>query len=262
MRYFFISDVHGEYDKMIEALNNAGFDMEKDTLVNIGDAFDRGTKSKEVLHYFLQCPHHILIAGNHDLRLEELVFRKDFIQSYDYYNGVPATIVSFCGWQTEIGHDVIDGLAQMKDDLELKQYWRELCFAVEFPDLIAVHAWLPVKQVFKDCISTFELCENWRDIQDRKIWYDASWGNTEKLCSRHLFPEKKLIVGHFHAWRLAEHYMEKRYTDRHLAHPQIDCSTFEYRDKVIFIDGMSNYEKGGKVNVYIYESAETPIIYR
>lgn len=263
MRYFFISDIHGECDMMIKALEDAGFDMEKDTLVNVGDAFDRGPQSKEVLHYFLKCPHRILIAGNHDLRLEKLIHRKDFFAQYDFHNGVPATIKSFCGWQTEFDGEINRGLMEMSEDPELKQYWNELCYAIEFTDLIATHAWLPTVEIeYKPNYYILELNPDWRIIKNKDVWYNATWVNTEMICNRKLFPDKKMLVGHYHAWRIAEHYMEQRYTDRNTKYPQIDCSTFEYKDKAIFIDGMTNYKKGGKVNVYIYESAEKPIIYR
>ena len=33
MKYFFVSDIHGCYDKLITALTNNNFDSEKDTLV-------------------------------------------------------------------------------------------------------------------------------------------------------------------------------------------------------------------------------------
>ena len=74
MKYFFMSDVHGEYSKMIAALNEAGFDKEKDVLVSLGDLFDRGSNSLEVLEYVMSCPNRILIWGNHDLRLKELMY--------------------------------------------------------------------------------------------------------------------------------------------------------------------------------------------
>ena len=94
MRYVFISDVHGQYDKMLEALKGVGFNKETDTLVNVGDPFDRGLQSKEVLDYLLSCSHRILIWGNHDARLYELTTIPHFITGADFQNGINETLKS------------------------------------------------------------------------------------------------------------------------------------------------------------------------
>ena len=41
----------------------------------------------------------------------------------------------------------------------------------------------------------------------------------------------------------------------------IDSSTYTIADKLIAIDGCASYDKGGQVNVYIYQSDEDPIKY-
>lgn len=69
---------------MMEALNDAGFNKETDTLVSVGDPFDRGPSSKEVLEYLMSCPHRILIWGNHDARLYQLMKGSDHIAYYDF----------------------------------------------------------------------------------------------------------------------------------------------------------------------------------
>jgi serine/threonine protein phosphatase 1 len=51
-KYFIISDIHGHYNEMITALNNAGFNHNSNhILIVLGDMFDRGNQSKEVLEY-------------------------------------------------------------------------------------------------------------------------------------------------------------------------------------------------------------------
>ena len=96
MRYFFISDVHGNYEKMVAALEANHFNKEKDTLVSVGDPFDRGSKSKEVLEYIMSCPNRILLWGNHDRRLYLLLNCSGYSYNYyDYQNGVLETLISF-----------------------------------------------------------------------------------------------------------------------------------------------------------------------
>ena len=45
MRYFITSDIHGYYSVLIKELNKQGFDKNKDTLITLGDNFDRGSEN-------------------------------------------------------------------------------------------------------------------------------------------------------------------------------------------------------------------------
>ena len=41
-RFLIISDIHGFYDEMIDALNKVKFNPETDFLISLGDTIDRG----------------------------------------------------------------------------------------------------------------------------------------------------------------------------------------------------------------------------
>ena len=58
MRYYCISDIHGQYDKMIEALKNAGFNKRnKDhTLIVCGDIFDHVPDTRSVYKFLTSIP--------------------------------------------------------------------------------------------------------------------------------------------------------------------------------------------------------------
>jgi len=266
MRYVFISDVHGEYEKMLAALESVNFNKETDTIVSLGDPFDRGFNSKEVLKYLMDCPHRILVWGNHDRRLADLLKGRDYFAYYDQANGVVETLRSFTGYKN-IGADIYG----MIDDINngtarigsyIYGYFKECVYAVEFEDLIATHAWLPY---WKGNGNEYRLLENWRDIKADDLWYDCSWGRSDLLNKCQAYPDKKLIIGHWHAWRLAEDNFEKR-THPRANNPEkigiIDCETFEHPNgKLIAIDGCANYDLGGRVNAYVYESDCEPILY-
>ena len=78
MKFFCVSDIHGYYDPLIVALNEAGFEPDNPdhTLIACGDHFDRGRQPKEVLGFLIQLPRKVLIWGNHDKLL------LDFINSF------------------------------------------------------------------------------------------------------------------------------------------------------------------------------------
>lgn len=51
MKYFCVSDIHGYYDQLIDALESAGFEPDNPNhlLIACGDHFDRGRQPREVL---------------------------------------------------------------------------------------------------------------------------------------------------------------------------------------------------------------------
>jgi len=75
--YFCVSDVHSFYDEMIEALDNAGFDIENPNhiFISLGDLLDRGPKPKECLEFVNRLPKNrkILIKGNHERLMEQCI---------------------------------------------------------------------------------------------------------------------------------------------------------------------------------------------
>lgn len=269
MRYIFISDIHGCFDKMMEALNSVSFNKETDTLVSLGDPFDRGYCSREVLEYLLSCPHRIFVWGNHDRRLYELVLGKDYITNADYANGVPATICSLCETSPLYGVNALLFQLQFNDEFKpmkdkLFNYFDECCWAIEFKDLIATHAWLPNYQDYDS--KKYHILNDWRKMYVQDIWYDATWSHSENLALDNTYPDKTLLIGHWHAWRLARAFGEKRFEASSIAQlakkEHINCETFISPDnKLIAIDGCSNYPYGGQVNAFVYESKEEPKIY-
>ena len=240
MKYYFISDVHGQYDKMMSALEQAHFNKDADTIVSVGDPFDRGDKSLDVLKFLMSCPNRILIWGNHDLRLKELALGKSSYL-YDYHNGVLQTLQSFCEnydlSHIEVAFDILEN--NRDTYMLLWQYFDECVFAAEWRELIVTHAWVP------SSIYGYSADPFWREA-DASTWIDATWSHTENLFKNGAFPDKALLVGHWHSWRLRG--------------DADDLSTFVFEDKLIAIDGCTNLPRG-LVNVYVFETDEKPALY-
>lgn len=64
-RIFFVSDVHGHFDLLHQALRDVAFKSDTDLLFVGGDNCDRGPDSKYVLDYITE-PWYISVLGNHD----------------------------------------------------------------------------------------------------------------------------------------------------------------------------------------------------
>ena len=235
MRFVCISDVHGQYDKMMSALQDANFNQSSDCLVSLGDLFDRGPQSKEILEYVMSLPNKILLWGNHDSRLKEII-DLEISNWADYFNGVEETFNSFLGYKEQLLSDGARALKQQPIYELLCKYFQECHYAAEFSDFIATHAWLPNAL-------------DWRTAS-KKAWEHSLWTNVEeKIREKDFTNDKNLIVGHWHAFRVAQLY--RGVSD----FSNIDFNVFianEEKD-IIFIDGCSNYTYGGKVNTFVFE---------
>lgn len=271
MRYFFISDLHGCNPIIpITELAAAGFNSEQDTLVVLGDICDRGPYLMDIVEWLLSLPHTIFIWGNHDARLAEIVKTYAMPQSWDKRNGMGNSLCSILGWDIDSCREnkmwyawqIFDHERHYSDVVKahldmLYKYWSRCHWCIEFPDLIATHAWLPTRK---------------NALADRKTasvddWYDISWADTSKMVKEGLFPEKRLIVGHWHAWRMRatlllgqndERYYRDAVAKRLQGGPGVDFSSVE-TEHAIFIDTCTTISE--RVNVWKYECDVAPIVY-
>lgn len=265
-RYVFVSDIHGQFDKLAEALAGAKFDQDIDTLVCLGDIFDRGPQSLEVLEYLMSLPNRIFIWGNHDYRVRQLLCG-GLVGSHDYSNGVLETLHSFCPDHKNIKSidfliNIFSTHSKYEDTYRLLwKYFDECVWAVEWENLIATHAWLPHCGTIPARGATktqpiFQLRSDWRN-SSRADWYEASWAHTEQCIEDKIFPDKTLIIGHWHAWRLWAKFggYKPNYA------PWETYNHFEGDDlKVICIDGCSNAD-GGVVNACVLQLEEDYNVY-
>ncbi len=63
---YVVSDIHGEYDKLMHKLITVGFDFDRDRLLSCGDGCDRGPKSREVIE-LLDESWFFSTLGNHEM---------------------------------------------------------------------------------------------------------------------------------------------------------------------------------------------------
>jgi hypothetical protein len=138
-RFVIISDVHGFYDEMVEALSEVNFNPDTDVLVSLGDNFDRGPQPVEVMRYLQELPRKVLVKGNHESLLRDLCDR-GYPGSHDYSNGTFDTVC-------ELGNA---GLGNSFDECCLVAYQRTKNFIdsmvnyFETKNYVFVHGWIPV----------------------------------------------------------------------------------------------------------------------
>lgn len=243
-KFFVISDVHGYYDEMIKALNEAGFDPQNENhwLVTCGDHFDRGNQAAQVMEYLQNLPRKVLIKGNHESLLMDCIDRQH-TQSHDWHNGTAQTILELAPNTNtfEVACAVVydkvkDFFAGMVDYLELKNH-------------ILVHSFVPLYRnenapAYYDRNWMFEKMADWRNASDKE-WEEARWGNPYALAEMGLLPDKTLVFGHYHT-----SWPRNRYEGRPEWGEDADFSIYR-GDGYIAIDACCAHS--GKINCLVIE---------
>ena len=68
-RLLVFGDIHGKWNRFVEAYRKVGFDPDKDMMVFLGDYLDRGEQPVPVMEWVLEHfgqRHMIFLRGNHE----------------------------------------------------------------------------------------------------------------------------------------------------------------------------------------------------
>lgn len=258
-KYFVFSDVHGEFDALMESLREAGFDPHnnKHYLVSLGDNFDRGPKSREIYQFLTSSPRIICIKGNHDEMLEEFVEKGsdgEFVLMNLLHNGLYNTINSFSGpLGTSFKPNQLDAIAAgLRDNAGVLNFLKKMPLYFETKNFIFSHAGVDP--------GTFP---DWKDTDRNHFLWDIE--NSWDPCKR---SDKLVVIGHHHASRVRKQAME--YRDINCPYRLQECYHTPKGDKIymkeygnsdenaifqfdnkIAIDGCTNITH--KVNVLVVE---------
>lgn len=243
-KLFCISDVHGYYDEMIEALNKAGFDRNNPEhwLISCGDHIDRGRQPQEVMDYLMNLPRCILIKGNHESLLVECIER-GFPYDHDYSNGTYQTILDLAP------HAKTFNTAYAVVYEKVKPFVDSMVNYFETKNYIFVHSFVPLKNcdglpAYYTKNRKFEIDPDWRYAHN-EAWEEARWGNPFELVEKGFLPNKTLVFGHFHT-----SWARRKYDGMPEFGEGSDFSPY-YGDGYIAIDACTAYS--GKVNCLVLE---------
>ena len=243
---FVVSDIHGHASELFAALDEAGFDSKnsRHVLVSCGDHFDRGSESRAVLRYLRTLKNKILLRGNHEVILENILAR-GFLRPIDRRNGVEKTVTAFFGRNCMDSdgrlyvdprdrRDILDFLDSTYDYFETEHY-------------VFAHGWLPLEQD-EDGYST--LPANWRQAT-REAWRAAAWIKWyEAYRAGGLLPSgKTLVCGHRTAAYGVDFDPSRSTTD----------SSIFYGDRMIAIDACTAVSRRVNVLVLRDEPLRVPV---
>ena len=195
-KLFVVSDVHGHFKALNEALEKAGFDPENENhlFISCGDLFDRGTENRAVYDFVNGLERKILIRGNHEARLLEIL-ENGQIRPHDIVNGTDITIAEF------FGHDSIDEIGCLKltgwinrekTDRDISHFIGQMLDYYETENYVFTHGWLPADyDVYRRW-----LLPDWRHANASE-WTKARYREWFRYyCTEAMLPGKTIVCGH------------------------------------------------------------------
>lgn len=188
-KLFVVSDIHGHYTILKEALDRAGFDKHDPDhlLICCGDYFDRGNENMEVLRFFEGLRHKVLLRGNHeDLLLKLLQTGK--LLPHHYINGTMSTLRNIFGkYAIDPVDDTIDFSGKTRITDRLCDFIEETLDYYETERYVFVHGWFPEQGQTPEE----------RRTAGSEAWAQARWVRWNKrYIGQRPLADKTLVCGH------------------------------------------------------------------
>ena len=236
-KYFVVADIHSYYNKLTEALDSQGFDINNPDhiFVSLGDLLDRGDNPLPCLQFVNAIPEQrkILVRGNHEDLLEQCFFREKF-RWQDISNGTVTTVRLLAGCtKSEFSQNYRRYIAQVRNLEALGVYYDSLVDYAQVGDYVFVHGWIPTARHSPG--------RDWR----RGDWAQARWYNGMQQWQHGVRLKGKTIVcGHWHtSWGHAR--LQKQGTE---FGPDADFSPF-VAPGILAIDACTAFS--GRVNCVV-----------
>lgn len=141
---FFVGDIHGQYDLLMESLKDVGFDPRKGhILFSVGDLIDRGPQNMECLK-LLDEPWFFAVRGNHeDFMIKTVLENSTEAEDMWAYNG--GQWAAFYMNEDGADHRFSDEMIEYAAKLDKVPYVREIHTNLEKQKILVVHAEIPRK---------------------------------------------------------------------------------------------------------------------
>ncbi|MBO7696649.1 MAG: metallophosphoesterase [Methanobrevibacter sp.] len=242
MTYYIVSDVHGFFNILKEALDDAGFDKNNPghIFVSLGDLLDRGKQPRECLQFVNSLERKILIRGNHEDLMEDML-DAGYPRAHDLHNGTYDTIIDLKR------NSIDDEFEAMKNDKDYNDYISSIIDYFETKTAIFVHGWIPCFywESWSGVSHEWSKNEKWREVHD---WKPYRWLNGMEAWKSGIREKNKTIFcGHWHT-----SFGNYRY------HQSGDCEFGKTADfgpfidtGIVALDACTSFSK--KINVYVLE---------
>ncbi len=228
-KLFVVTDIHGHFTILKEALLNVGFNEEDPNhlLICLGDYFDRGSENAPVLKYFERLKHKVLLMGNHEELLKKLLLTGKVLP-HNYINGTMATLNEFFGkYSIDPTDDTIDFSGKNRIADRIIDFINETVNYFETENYVFVHGYLP------SC--------DYKQASEED-WQKARWLRwSEEYNGERPLKDKTLVCGHMPV------FIAKKFD---YSRSMGDTTTF-YGNGIIALDAGTADSK--KINVLVLE---------
>lgn len=194
MKFFVLSDIHGFYTELKQALDESGYDPRNPghLLIHCGDCFDRGGEALRVLDYLESLPRKVLLRGNHEDMLEDALTDRRINYIHER-NGTDLTIEQL------FGDGCIDAYGHLTLDPAMKR--RLLTFMSGMADYyetshyVFTHGWVPLSIPEYDPRHPIP-DPDWRSAGP-DTWRSARWLEWQQVVGAGIsLPDKTVVCGH------------------------------------------------------------------
>ena len=215
MATYVISDIHGEYDLLIELLEKIKL-RSSDTLYVLGDILDRGPRPIKTVQLLMKMPNAVCLVGNHELMaLECLGFLMQEITDMSIAALDEKILDNILTWQSSGSQTTLDEFKMMdkEEQQEVVDFIKEFDLYAELSvgdkEYLLVHAGLGNFSPEKD-------------IEDYSL-HDIVWERADYNVK--YFDDIYVITGHTPTQSI-EGNPRPGYIYRHNNHIAIDCGAF------------------------------------
>lgn len=214
MKLFVCSDLHSFFTPFKKALDEVGFihNYSEHLLVVCGDIWDRGSESYEAYEFLNSLNNVVLIRGNHEDLLEEMLAR-GYGEKHDHANGTTWTVCQIAdaiGVRAKSTYEVCKAVEDF-----IKPFLNKFVNYFETKQFVFTHSWIPCKVHFDGegeskpwytRNKTYEYMSDWREANEVE-WEEARWGNPFKMAEAGLNQTGLTLVhGHWHnSWPRANY---------------------------------------------------------
>lgn len=213
MKYYIVSDIHGYYTHLKNALAEVGFFEENKPckLVVCGDLLDRGAEVIPLIEFMLQLAEQdklIYVLGNHEELLVQClqyiaaggVYDVASGMSYHYRNKTWDTILQISGMNESEACNNSDELIRRVMCSPFYDTLLPSCVDYyETSHYIFTHGYIPCFKEGEIPNVKYSYNPEWRNA-DISEWHDARWFNGMDIACNHRVtePNKTIVCGHWH----------------------------------------------------------------
>jgi serine/threonine protein phosphatase 1 len=179
---FVVSDIHGEYTKLIELLKH--WNKESMKLIILGDLIDRGKSSLQVVQYVMDLKRQyknqvIVLKGNHEDMLINFLREPTYEYGEVFFrNGGNTTAWEFAEDEFIMFKSYQERAKLIEQREKEVQFLRNLQHYYEFGNVLFVHAGID------------PFISNWKDTEGYKfLWFRGVWNHKNETG-------KVIVFGH------------------------------------------------------------------